>query len=160
MESHIKSVDISRVLGSLMEETFDSVQGFYLDAGTTMFETLADVSAEEASIPVGGRCATLAAQVKHIAFTLDFLENGIRGKELYEADWEEIWRSTGAVSEEEWEKIKQDLRMSCDRVKKLISEMKAWPGTHEFGSALTSIVHSAYHLGEIRQALCVLKDGS
>lgn len=160
MESHIKSVDISRVLGALMEETFDSVQGFYLDAGTTMFETLADVSAEEASIPVGGRCATLAVQVKHVAFTLDYLEHGVRGNEFPEADWEEIWRSTTDVTEEEWEAIKQDLRTSYDRVKKLISEMNDWPGTHEFGSALTLIIHSAYHLGEIRQALCVLKDGT
>jgi len=48
----------------LLEETFDTVHGIYLDKGTSLFETLATISAKEASIPVGGRCATLAAQVK------------------------------------------------------------------------------------------------
>jgi hypothetical protein len=50
------------------------VRGIYLDKGTSMFETLAGISAEEATIPVGGKCATLDAQVKHVAFYLDVLD--------------------------------------------------------------------------------------
>ena len=34
----------------LLNETFDNVQGYYLDKGTSLFETLATISAEEASI--------------------------------------------------------------------------------------------------------------
>jgi len=43
-----------------MEETFESKNhGIYLDNGTSLFETLDTVSAEEASVPVGGKCASL-----------------------------------------------------------------------------------------------------
>ncbi|MDQ3524712.1 MAG: hypothetical protein M3451_06625, partial [Chloroflexota bacterium] len=45
------------------EETFTDVTGIFLDRGTSMFETLATISAEEASRPVGGGCANIAAQV-------------------------------------------------------------------------------------------------
>ncbi|MBN8638279.1 MAG: hypothetical protein J0M07_23410, partial [Anaerolineae bacterium] len=55
----------------LLDETFDSVHGIFLDKNTSLFETLATVSAEEASIPVGAKCATLAAQVNHMAFYLE-----------------------------------------------------------------------------------------
>ena len=34
-------------LYALLTETFESVQGIYLDGGTSLFETLADITAEE-----------------------------------------------------------------------------------------------------------------
>jgi hypothetical protein len=52
-----------------------------------MFETLATVSAAEASIPVGGKCATLAAQVKHVAFYLDVLAHTVRTQQFEKQDW-------------------------------------------------------------------------
>ncbi len=48
-------------LESLLDETFRHVRGHYLDKHTSLFETLATIAAEEASQPVGDRCATLAA---------------------------------------------------------------------------------------------------
>ncbi|MEJ5247204.1 MAG: hypothetical protein WHS90_05515 [Caldilinea sp.] len=44
-------------LYGLLDETFDNVRGCFLDRGTSLFETLAAISAEKASIPVGGRCS-------------------------------------------------------------------------------------------------------
>jgi len=76
MSTEIRSDNFAKALFALLDETFDNVHGFYLDKGTSLFETLATISSDEASIPVGGRCATLAAQVKHIAFYLDVLEKG------------------------------------------------------------------------------------
>jgi hypothetical protein len=35
-----------------LEETFENVHGIYLDGATSLFETLATISAEEASVPV------------------------------------------------------------------------------------------------------------
>ncbi|HET9908232.1 MAG TPA: hypothetical protein VFQ23_16390, partial [Anaerolineales bacterium] len=62
-------------LFQLMEETFESKHhGIYLDEGTSLFETLETVSAEEASIPVGGKCASLAAQVAHVTFFIESFE--------------------------------------------------------------------------------------
>ncbi len=68
----------SRALLALLDETFDRVQGYYLDPGTSLFETLAGISAAEASIPVGGRCATLAAQAKHVTFYLEVTDQTVR----------------------------------------------------------------------------------
>ncbi|MEI2736167.1 MAG: hypothetical protein V9G24_16185 [Rhodoblastus sp.] len=63
-----------------------NVHGFYRDRGTSLFETLATISAEEASIAVGGKCATVAAQVKHIAFYLDVLEEAVRTQQFERQD--------------------------------------------------------------------------
>lgn len=157
MTSSILTEHFTDALTTLLDETFDSVHGIYLDKGTSMFETLATISAEEASIPVGGQCATLAAQVKHVAFYLDVLEQGVRTQRFERQDWGKIWRETSAVTPEEWEAIKSSLRTSYDRIKALVAETAEWPNADQITGAIATIVHTAYHLGEIRQALCCLK---
>jgi hypothetical protein len=155
--STIQSELFTQALYTLLDETFDNVHGYFLDKGTSMFETLATVSAEEASIPVGGKCATLAAQVKHVAFYLDVLEHNVRTQEYAKQDWGKIWRETSTVTPEEWETLKTNLRESYNRIKQLIADTTEWPSEWHIGGAIASIVHTAYHLGEIRQALCTLK---
>ncbi|MFL7839671.1 MAG: hypothetical protein ACK2U0_10950 [Candidatus Promineifilaceae bacterium] len=141
----------------LLDETFDNVQGFYLDRGTSLFETLNGISADEASIAVGGKCATLAAQVKHVAFYLQVVENSMRDPEYPSVDWGEIWRTVNSVTPEEWEDIKEELRTNYRQVVKLIENTSSWPDQIEIASFIAVIAHTAYHLGEIRQALCTLK---
>jgi hypothetical protein len=157
MPAQIQTEHFTKALYALLDETFDNVQGYFLDKGTSMFETLAEISAEEASVPVGGQCATLAAQVKHVAFYLDVLEKAIRTQQFERQDWDKIWRETSAVTPEEWEALKTSLRESYDRIKTLIDDTTKWPSEREIGGAIALIVHTAYHLGEIRQALCTLK---
>jgi hypothetical protein len=157
MTTHIPTEHFTSAIYMLLDETFDNVHGHYLDKGTSLFETLATISAEEASTPVGGRCATLAAQVRHVAFYLDVLENGVRTLQFTSQDWGKIWRETNAVTPEEWEALKAGLRQSYDRVKALIGETPDWSNEDRIGGAMAVIAHSAYHLGEIRQALCSLK---
>ena len=66
--------DFANNLFAFMEETFEPKHhGIYLDNGTSLFETLETVSAAEASIPVGGKCASLAAQVAHVTFYIEIL---------------------------------------------------------------------------------------
>jgi hypothetical protein len=157
LSSQIQSEHFTQALYLLLDETFDNVKGIFLDKGTSLFETLATISAEEASIPVGGKCATLAAQVKHVAFYLDTLEKAVRTQQNEPVDWDQIWRETHAVTPEDWESIKTDLRESYNRIKALIANMTEWPSEYEIGGAIGMIAHTAYHLGEIRQALCTLK---
>jgi hypothetical protein len=101
MTTHIPTEHFTSAIYTLLDETFDNVHGHYLDKGTSLFETLATISAEEASTPVGGRCATLAAQVRHVAFYLDVLEQGLRTLQFTSQDWGKIWRETNAVTPEE-----------------------------------------------------------
>jgi hypothetical protein len=157
MATPIQPEHFTQALYALLDETFDNVLGIYLDKGTSLFETLAGISAAEASIPVGGKCATLAAQVKHIAFYLDVVDKTVRDPNYPKVDWGEIWRETGAVTAVEWDEIQTDLRQSYDRLKLLISETDEWSSERHIGGAIGAIAHTAYHLGEIRQALCTLK---
>lgn len=157
MATPIQAEHFTSAILTLLDETFDSVHGIYLDKGTSLFETLATISANEASIPVGGQCATLAAQVKHAAFYLDVLERYVRTGESERVDWGQIWRETSTVDEVEWAKIKTELRASYNRIKLLINDTSDWPSEDHISGAIAIIVHTAYHLGEIRQALCTLQ---
>ena len=154
--STIPTEQFTKALLALLDETFDNVNGFYLDRGTSFFETLADITAAEASIPVGGKCATLAAQVKHTAFYLDMLEKGVRENSFPKVDWGEIWRTVSVVTPEEWTAIQAGLRDSQQRIVALVHDTPTW-GENEIGGAIAMIAHTAYHLGEVRQALCMLR---
>jgi hypothetical protein len=155
--STIASEHFTKAILDMLDETFDSVHGFYLDGGTSLFETLADISAAEASIPVGGKCATLAAQVKHVSFYLHVLEESVRDPNYPRVDWGEIWRTVSSVTEDEWAAIKTELRTNYNRIINLVQSAPVWPSDAEIGGAIAVIAHTAYHLGEIRQALCTLK---
>ncbi len=157
MTKTIKTATFTAELFDLLTETFEQVQGKYLDRGTSLFETLATISATEASIPVGGRCATLAAQVAHTRYYLDVLEVYMVGKRPENVDWKQIWQTVGAVTEEEWQAIQERLQSSYQRVKATMQTLEEWDDEEAIGAAMSMIVHTAYHLGEIRQALCVLK---
>ncbi len=49
------------------------------------------------------------------------------------------------------------LRDEYERVTSLINGVEAWDDDN-MSEPIAMIVHTAYHLGEIRQALCVLKE--
>ena len=143
-------------LFALLDETFENHHGIYLDEDTSLFQTLGTVSAEEASIPVGSKCASLAAQVAHVTFYLTVLERYIFQKDTSRVDWGEIWRTVGKVSPEEWQASKSELEATYRRLDKALRACSSWD-EHVIGGAMGIMVHTAYHLGEIRQALCVLK---
>lgn len=157
MAVDIKAEHFTKALFLLLDEAFDNVHGLFLDKGTSLFETLASISAEEASVPVGGKCATLAAQVRHMAFYLDLMEQQVRTQQYAPADWGQIWRETKGATPTEWETYQAELRASYDRLKLLIADQTEWPNEQYIAGAIAAITHTAYHLGEIRQALCTLK---
>jgi hypothetical protein len=143
------SEDFRNNLLKFMGETFENPIGIFLDSNTSLFQTLETVSAEEASIPVGGKCASLAAQVAHVTFFIESFERFALQGDNSPRDWGFIWR-------EEWDEYKKKLRETYERMMKLFSENPMW-NEDTIGGALSIVVHTAYHLGEIRQALCTLK---
>lgn len=153
----IQSEHFTKAIYMLLDESFENVQGIFLDRKTSMFETLAGISAEEASIPVGGKCATLAAQVKHVAFYLEVIVRFMRDPQSPQADWGEVWRTVSSVTPDEWQSIQNELRINYQNMRKYIESVQEWPNAETVGTAMAIIAHSAYHLGEIRQAMCVLK---
>ena len=157
VEKMIKPENFLNNLFSLYEETFENHHGIYLDKNTSLLTTLETVSAEEASIPVGGKCASLAAQVTHVIFYLELLEKYFLKQEIGRVDWSEIWRTVEKISPEDWEVLRHKIREVYMRLDKLFHDTENWNDEDTVGAALAIIVHTAYHLGEIRQALCTLK---
>ncbi len=150
------SEDFRKNLLKFMAETFEKPMGIFLDPDTSLFQTLETICAAEASIPVGGKCASLAAQVAHTTFFIESFERLALQGDDSPRDWGLIWSTVEKVTPEEWEAYKTSLREAYDRMMKLFHENPTWnEGT--IGGALSIVVHSAYHLGEIRQALCILK---
>lgn len=143
-------------LFALLEETFERVEGRYLDRGTSLFETLATISADEASRPVSARCASIAAQVDHVIFYLEVIGHYIRGMHEGKDDWAASWQR-GHVTAEEWAALLDRLRTTHQGTLALLRGITTWEGEEDLGGALNILVHTAYHLGEIRQALCTIK---
>ena len=152
----IEQKDFLNNLFDLLDETFETHHGIFLDRNTSLLPTLETVSAEEASIPVGGKCATLAAQVAHVTFYLEVLERYVVYHDSTPADWGEVWRTVKEVTPEQWENYKRSLRDAYDRILTMFRSNEVWD-EDSIGGAMAIVVHTAYHLGEIRQALCTLK---
>ena len=156
MTGQIKQQDFVNSLIAIFEETFDVHHGVYLDRNTSLFQTLETVTAQQASIPVGGKCASLAAQVGHLIFYLEVLERYIVHNDSSPADWGEVWRTVEKVTPHEWETSRNRLKDAYARIMKMFYSIENW-NEDAVGGAMGILVHTAYHLGEIRQALCVLK---
>ncbi|MEJ7838956.1 MAG: hypothetical protein WKF81_09075 [Thermomicrobiales bacterium] len=145
----------SAVLGGL-EEAFESVHGYFLDKGTSLFETLSQVTAGEASQASASSVGTLAAQVDHATFYLTeairFAQEGPGGAH---ADWAGSWSRT-TVTDAEWDDLRANLRSEYSRMQDLVRSNPVW-NEMTIGGCIATIAHSAYHLGEIRQALAVIR---
>src|SRR5262245_40223969 len=120
----INSEDFTKGLFQYMGETFENPIGIYLDKDTSLFQTLETVSAEEASIPVGGKCASLAAQVAHVTFYIESFERYALQGDTSPRDWGYIWRTVEKVTSEEWEDYKSKLKDAYQRMDKLFHENK------------------------------------
>lgn len=142
----------SRVISFVFDETFEQTHGIYLDRGTSLFETLAAITAQEASRPLGLASGTIAAKVEHVRFYLDVLADYMQGRKE-RVDWGEIWRTVAVVTPEEWAASQARLKASHQRVLQLVNESAGWESEDAMSGALGILVHTAYHLGEIRQAL-------
>lgn len=141
----------------VLEETFEAHHGIYLDKDTSLFQTLEEIDAEQASRPVGGKCASIAAHVAHITFYLEVLERYFVANDTSKADWGEIWRTVEKVTPEQWAALKEQLQQTYRRVASELRSAQVWESDPHLATALAITVHTAYHLGEIRQALCTVR---
>jgi len=149
----MKSDTFATAFFELLDETFEHVQGNYLDKGTSLFETLATVSAADASRSVSATAASVAAHARHVEFYLTVLEEVLQGKTPGKVDWNEIWRTTRVVSPAEWDGIRSRLRETYARIVTLTKGFDTWEGEGQVSGALAILVHTAFHLGAIRQVL-------
>jgi hypothetical protein len=147
----------SKDLLDALDEAFEHHHGIFLDKGTSLFETLDQISAADASKRAGSKCATIAAHAAHVRFYLDVLDDIMRTEQLTKIDWRKIWETVEAVTPEEWEAEKQKLRESYQRVVNTIKSYDRWEGEFGVGGSLSVLAHTAYHLGAIRQSWCAIR---
>ncbi len=144
-----------------LDETFAHHHGIYLDRGASLFETLKSISAADASRSLAEGCATIAAHVEHVRYYLDVLNEMMQKEKLPEkVDWRDIWQNVRAVTPEEWQAAQQRLAESYERVSTTIKTYESWDGDYGIAGALAVLVHTAYHLGGIRQAWAAIKSAS
>jgi hypothetical protein len=152
-------VPVEQLRASLLElfgETIEKSGRYYLDKGTSLFETLDTISAEAASKAVSGSRSTIAAHVEHVRFYLDVNLRSIQGEAVGQIDWKESWKRQH-VTPEEWEALKGRLRQEYTNVLATMKGGAAWDRPEDLSDTLAILAHTAYHLGAIRQALGVVK---
>ena len=160
MSAQIPVERFKKALLASLEETFSNVRGIYLDKGTTLYETLEGVSVAEASRAISANSATIAAQVEHVRFYLDVLDDYMRTGVDKQNNWREIWETVREVTPEQWEDIKERLRKSHERALATINSFEKWDGKYDIAGALSILVHTAYHLGGIRLTLGAIRASS
>jgi hypothetical protein len=140
----------------VLDEVFANVHGYMLDKGDSFFETLSNISAEEASIRVSSKGANLAAQVNHTRFYIDVLLEAVRTGERKKADWDGSWQ-VGAVDEAEWQELIERLRGAYTELQELVRQFDRWDAD-TIGGSFAMVGHCMYHLGEVRAGISVIRD--
>ena len=156
MSETIVTKDFVGNLFTLLVETFESPPrpgSAYLDQKAGLFDTLDTISAEQASRPITEGGTSIAAQVEHTRFYLDAIEQFMNGR-TEKVDWQESWQLE-QVTPEAWERLKRDLKAAYESVTARFKSIEAW-GDDEIGDSMAIVVHTAYHLGAIRQIVRVV----
>ncbi len=123
-----------------------------LDADTGWRQSLEAVDAEQASRPVAPGGTTIAGQAAHTAYYIELLEALARG-ERPAADWPGSF-SPRAVDDQTWEHTRERLFGALGRFRAMVDASDFPP--EQLQGALGVLLHTAYHLGAVRQMLRVV----
>jgi hypothetical protein len=148
--------EFRRALLTVLDELFENVHGYMLDKGDAFFETLGGITAAEASQPVSSKGASLAAQVNHTRFYIDGLLDAVRTGEYKKLDWDSSWR-VPPVDDAVWQELIAGLRRAYGELQELARGFDRWDA-NTIGGAFAMVGHCAYHLGEIRAGISVIRD--
>ena len=100
--------------------------------------------------------ASIAAQVDHTRFYIDsLLAFLISGPPAEPVDWAGSWQIE-AVNEAKWQELVDGLREAYGNVLIVAASFDRWD-PQSIGGAFALVAHCAYHLGEVRQGLGVLR---
>jgi hypothetical protein len=146
-----------RAVSKLLTEIFDGPPGaeaYILNPGDAgLHRQLETISAAVASQqPIPGK-PSIASHVDHVHYGLSFLTRWLSGEEnpWADADWDGSWQRT-TVTEDQWRRLRDSLRDEAGTWRKAVTARTEWDDITAAG-ALSTIAHTAYHLGAIRQIL-------
>lgn len=124
-----------------------------------LHSTLGGLGAEKASRPAAAGAATAVAHARHLHWAIAVVNGYFRGEEPDPDGWEDGWRLS-SLDEAAWQDLRLALRREGDLL--LTNVENGVPWTHEFvvQGMLTSLAHTAYHLGAFRQMAKAAGSGS
>lgn len=150
-----------RAVSKLLVEVFNGPPGdeaYILNPGDPglhrQLETISAATASEQPIP--GK-PSIASHVDHVHYGLSLLTRWLAGEEnpWADADWNASWRRN-VVTDDQWGILRQNLREKADTWQNAVSRRTEWDDLNAAG-ALSTIAHTAYHLGSIRQILAAAR---
>ena len=140
-----------------LSEIFDGPPGqeaYVLNPGDPgLLRQLDGIDASAASQrPMPGK-TTIAAHVDHLHFGLAILNRWAAGEEnpFAGADFNASWQRT-AVNEGQWRTLRDNLRQEAEKWRGVVAARTSWDDMAA-SAALSTVAHTAYHLGAIRQIL-------
>jgi hypothetical protein len=155
----IAQEDYTNNFFTLFKETFEGpppqTASCYLDQNAGLFQTLEQVRAELASRSFKPGAPTIAAHCEHVRFYIQTLHELMHGP-TDKIDWKQSW-VLQTVGPEEWERLKKELRRAYTNVTEELQSVESW-GDAPVGHGMAILVHTAYHLGSIRQLLRMLDE--
>lgn len=158
MSDVIRKADFVSNLFTFLVETFESPpkpSSAYLDRKAGFFDTLETISAEQASRPIAKGATSIAAQVEHTRFYLAVIAQFMDGR-TEKVDWQESWRVT-EVTPEDWTNLKQALKTTYNSLSQRLRSIEVW-GDDEVGDSMAIVIHTAYHLGAVRQMVNIISE--
>lgn len=144
---------------AMIKETFEGppvpVKGTWfttVEPNSGIFGVLEALSCDQASMSVYG--TTLAAHTDHVRYHMWGTNEILKKGEQPEMDWGKSW-DIHSVDEQQWNRIHEGLRNEYLSLLEAIDSIER----NELlaNEVLSSLAHSAYHLGAIRQMLKVVK---
>ena len=140
----------------LLREIFvgGTERDFVLDGGTSLAETLSDISAEEASQRVSTQTASVAAQVNHLCVYVEAIISGDPGRRV---DWDASWNDAATVNDAEWTALVARARENFEKMDTFCATFEGWDEPF-IGGAMAIMAHTMYHLGEIRTGIGVVRE--
>jgi len=148
---------LHQALLKLLEEVFAGPPGreaYILNPGDDgLLGRLESLDAATASArPTTGR-TTIAAHTDHVLYGLTLLNRWASGEPnpWADADWDASWSRT-TVSDAQWRTLRDNLRQAYLQWRQHLAQRDQWDAVSAAGS-LSSMAHTAYHLGAIRQLM-------
>lgn len=151
------SVPVSAVKDAIkaaLGESFDTAIGMYLDRGDSIWPTLENVTAEQASVPIAPGGNSIASQVNHMVFYFDVMAMYMRNENPERPDWSAAWKLV-EVDDEQWQELKLALKERQGELINLINSApdEIFTDPDILAGSYGIVAHTAFHLGQIRHAL-------
>lgn len=140
------------LLGEVLHGPFRDRRLFSED-GAGLLPTLADLSPEEASLPVARGRPSLAAFVSHLTQVLQDAPRALKGDEGRDEgqpDWSVAWSVT-TVNDLGWTRMREGLSEAAELLDAALAD-QADLSAAQTRAVFTAVTHAAYHAGAIRFA--------